>query len=441
MKKLVVIGVVGLAVLSGCSTYQKKPLPKTDNLVKSVSDLQLSQVKKRGVLAPVLSLKEVEFLTLINNPDLRILRKKQAVSGAQLYAAGLLPDPQISTNYDVAQSSSPGVVNAWGIGMAYDIVPLITRQARLDSASYAHDKFSQTVLWQEWQMVQKSKILYIQAILLSQKIALVKKSLALFQQRYQKSNLALKQGNTTLDVTSTDLTAVVDATSKLNQLMQSYHTVKYDLHTLLGLAPTAPLNLGKLPKYLPIFSSSEINKRLKSVAKIRPDLKALQLGYLSQEEKVRAAILAQFPSISIGFNHVSDTGALVTNGLGVTLNLPIFSGNKGNIAQQRATREVLRQQYQVQLGQTKQDVAKLLDRQQLIILQQKLLANYVPILEIISKKATRVYKQGAFDALTFLNIENTLIAKQLEQLSLTQNQWQTYIAIETLLPKNVLNIN
>lgn len=436
MKKIGLIVVIGATVLSGCSSYQAKPLPKTDGLVRSVSEIGPSNTFK----APVLSMKDVQFLTLINNPHLRDVRKSQAVAGAQLYAAGLLPDPQISTNYDVPQSTAPGLVNAWGIGAAYNILPLITRQARINSAQHQRDKIAQDILWQEWQTVQKSKTLYIQAALLSQQIELVEKSLLLFQQRYQKSNRALQQGNITLDVTSTDLTAVVDTASKLNQLLQSYHAVKYDLHKLLGLAPEAPLVLGTLPSKMPVFTTDDIKLRLKKVAEVRPDLKALKLGYFSQESKVRAAILAQFPSISIGFTHASDTGSTVTNGLGLSINLPIFSGNKGVIAQQRATRALLRQQYQTQLGQTRQDVAKLVDRQQLILKQQKILANYVPILQSISTKASSAYQRGEFDALTFLNFENTLISKKLEQLTLIQNQWQTHIAIETLLPFHLKHV-
>ncbi|WP_449424040.1 hypothetical protein [Rhodanobacter lindaniclasticus] len=49
----------------------------------------------------------------------------------------------------------------------------------------------------------------------------------------------------------------------------------------------------------------------------RPDLLALQAGYQSQQAKLRRAILAQFPALTIGFNTARDTSAVYTHGLSI----------------------------------------------------------------------------------------------------------------------------
>ena len=64
----------------------------------------------------------------------------------------------------------------------------------------------------------------------------------------------------------------------------------------------------------------------------RLDLLALKMGYQSQEERLRAAVLAQVPKINIGFAHASDTTHVITTGFAVTIDLPIFDRNQGHIA-------------------------------------------------------------------------------------------------------------
>ena len=46
----------------------------------------------------------------------------------------------------------------------------------------------------------------------------------------------------------------------------------------------------------------------------RPDLRALQFGYRSQEETLRKSVLSQFPSLTLGVGTANDT----TNTIPVT---------------------------------------------------------------------------------------------------------------------------
>ena len=56
---------------------------------------------------------------------------------------------------------------------------------------------------------------------------------------------------------------------------------------------------------------------------------------------MRAAVLAQFPRVNIGFSQLRDTTNVVTSGFGVTIDLPVFDRNQGHIAIERATRKQL----------------------------------------------------------------------------------------------------
>jgi outer membrane protein TolC len=433
------IVVVAVAQLVACAHYYPRPLQEA-TLAANVADLQIeapAQIKgwagrHKFDMADGLDLNEVATLAVINNPDLRAQRAQLSVSSAQVFAAGLLPDPQLSTVVDKPTGDTVGLVNAWSLGLGYDIIPLITRQARVDAANDTHRKVHLDLLWQEWQVIQKSRSLAVALTLEQQRLSLLRAILDLYLQRYRHSTAALEQGNSTLDVNGTDLTALIDTFSQINQLEQTHNQTRHDFNLLLGLQPSVNVDLAPLPAYRPL-STQALNAQLADLSQRRPDLLALQAGYASQEAQVRAAILAQFPSLGISVNGARDTGNVKTLGLSISLNLPLFSGNRGNIAIERATREQLQEEYNARLAQARADVYRLLELQAILARQQNHLQVYLPRLEKLVKRARQAYDRGDIEALTFLNMESTWVNKRLEQLSLLQSSWENRISLEALL--------
>jgi outer membrane protein TolC len=122
-----------------------------------------------------------------------------------------------------------------------------------------------------------------------------------------------------------------------------------------------------------------------------------------------------------------------TTGFNIGLNLPFFSGNRGAIAIERATRGQLRQEYQARIDQAAVEVDKLSRLQAIVAAQQEQLNNYLPTLEKLVERGRSAYRKGDIDALTFLNMESTWIGKRLEQINLDQTQRDNRIALQTLL--------
>src|SRR6185436_15653821 len=89
----------------------------------------------------------------------------------------------------------------------------------------------------------------------------------------------------------------------------------------------------------------------------RLDLLALKKGYDSQDAVLRAAILAQFPKATLGFNAARDTSDTRTIGLGATIDIPLFDRNQGVIATETATRQKLFDEYAVRVFEARSDVA------------------------------------------------------------------------------------
>lgn len=428
------------AVLGGCATYAPKPLDQHAHLLKRIPvtvdarAIALPQLQ-RHVFDPSngLDMTEVAMLAAVNNPMLKVQRRQAGVARAQLFAARLLPDPQLSAATDHPTSSGPGLTNAYNFGLNYDIGALITHSAGVDAAKAATRQVDLGVLWQEWQVVQQARVLYVQILTQQHKLDLLKQVQTLYAERYRHSAKALRQGNLTVDVTGTDLTALLDANSRVSQAERDLNRMRHDLNALLGLSPDAVVRLSPLHGEPRLPHAANTTAALSTLAKRRPDLLALQAGYASQEAKVRQAILAQFPSINVGLTRARDTSNIHTVGIGVTLNLPILNGNRGAVAIERATRSALRQQYRARLAETRGSIDKLVAQAQLIERQLDLIRAYLPTLEGMIKAVRSGYEARNVSALTYLNIQNTVVNKKIESLDLTQALWDTRIALDTLL--------
>ena len=420
-----------LFLMAGCANYSPKPLPEGFSLSPTIEPGRPAEPSQRHA-EKGLTLDQVASLAVRNNPDLKAKQQQLGVAEAQLYSAGLLPDPQISAGLDFPMGGDAGLANAYGLGLAYDIIPLINRGARVESARAANEQTILQLQWDAWQVSQQARTLAVRWVGEARQLRLLRRMRELYEKRYRRSSKALQQGDLTLGVTGTDLTALLDSLSQINQVEQTHNDTGHALHLLLGLSPEVPLPI-RVPAPPALMTLSGLHARLSDVSRRRPDLLALRAGYQSQEAKVRAAILSQFPSVSIGISRARDTSSVDTGGFTIGLNLPLFSGSRGAIAVERATREQLRAEYQARLDQTRVDIDKLYQLQSIVADQRARLDEYLPDLGRFVEQARGAYQRNDIDALTFLNMEMTWINKRLERIRLDQAQWETAVALQTLL--------
>lgn len=428
-----------LLTVSGCATYQPRPLPHRSDLARraplKLDTSALGQLPLRRHTfnaADGLDMTEVAMVAVVNNPQLKVAREKARVAHAQLFAAHLLPDPQLSLSWDHPTGNGPGLTGAYGIGLSYTLNRLFTHSADVGAARLHARQLNLQLLWKEWQVAQQARTLYVQTIYQTRRRALLRHAQHLYSERYARSAAALKAGNVTLGATGNDLTALLDVDSRLYQLEIRTARTRKALNALLGLAPTVHLHL-QPPGKLRFPSAQTVKEAERTVARRRPDLLALQAGYRSQEARVHAAVLAQFPALSIGLNRARDTSDVHTTGIGVTLSLPFLNGNRGQIAVQRANRAQLQRSYQARLDQVKADLALLSVRRTLTQHHRAQLATRLPELARMVKQAGYAYRARNLSALTYLNMQSTLLNKKIELADLNQALWSIRIAEDTLL--------
>ncbi|WP_230949360.1 TolC family protein [Burkholderia vietnamiensis] len=353
-------------LITGCTTYHEKPLSQVSTAL-SKNDLARFEIDSGNMPLPELAahrfdpsdgldIEDVAMLAVANNPDLKLARDDLGIAQAQAFAAGLLPDPQLSVSSDFPGAS--GLERAFNYGLSMDVMAIVSRGANKRSAIATARKTDLGLLWQEWQVVAQAKQLYTKARYQDAVLPLLEQARDLDLTRYVRIEHARHAGNMTDDAVSVALTTYGDARKQYDDMVRAREQTHHDLNLLLGLAPDVGLNLVGSSRPA-VLSRPALDAALAALPKRRPDLIALQAGYEAQEQKYRAAILNQFPSLTVGFDRARDTSGIYTTGFQIALSLPIFNRNRGNVAIEQATRQRLADEYQARLNAAYADIAHL----------------------------------------------------------------------------------
>ena len=429
--------------LTGCATYHPMPLDKAavdralmPPALETIA-LEASQIH-HPLLRPVnfdlrdgLSPDEAAILAVIANPQLRALRDQKGLTQAQLIQAGILPNPQFSYSLDLPMAgATQGTVKAYGLGLSWDIVSLLNRGAKMAAARNQAAAVDLDVAWQEWQVAQAARLHLYRLALLDRQLAVARDEEKGLEDNVATVKRALDQGYVTIINLSAAQALLQKVHLQVQNIEQHREQERLALNQALGLPPEQRLALPahlEPPSLQTLPSLEEISRDLETR---RLDLLALKMGYQSQEERLRAAILAQVPRINIGFAHASDTTHVITTGFAVTIDLPIFNRNQGNIAIEKATRQKLFDEYISRLFTARVDVARLLANMASLSRQIKTTEKAIPTLSHLVRTYYRALLEGNADVISYYNARNELIARQIELLTLKRNLADQHVALE-----------
>lgn len=434
------LGYAGLASLSACASYAPQPLPASVNMPASATavtvdpgQLPFSSLRSH-VFNPAdgLDSEEVAMLAVANNPQLRQARDTLGISRAQAFAAGLLPDPQLGVTGDHPGNGGAGNTNGFNVNLNYDVNALLLRSSRKLAAQREVERVNMALLWQEWQVVSQAKLLFTRLTAQDALIQQLQAAQQLLMQRYQAARHAIAAGNVTLDLASANLVALQNVERQINDQQRNNVQTRASLNGLLGLTATARIPLvGSV--HTAVLDATAVAAEAKQRLNQRPDLRALQAGYQSQEEKYRGAVLAQFPVLNVGLTRARDTAGLYTMGFGLSLSLPIFNRNRGNIAIAQASRQKLRDEYQDRLNSAHSEVALALENIPLLQTQLQRTQQGVAALQQLAQRADTAYQAGNLVATDYVRLRSGLLSKQIEAINLDEALVEQRIALETLL--------
>ncbi|HEY4918656.1 MAG TPA: TolC family protein [Xanthobacteraceae bacterium] len=425
--------------LAACAVYAPEPLADRPDLRQSVAQLAVAADRlplrevgsHRFDLRRPLDIDDVAMIAIAHNPDLKAARRRIGVAEAQVFAAGILPNPQLSLDYAFL-TGGPGTTDAVMAGLAQDVVPLLTLSSRREAARASAASVELTVAWLEWQTVSRARTLFVDAVSLARQRRLVDETYRLLDARYERAAAAMRRGDQTLPTVTSDLVAMNAAETQLNEIDQLILKNRHDLNALLGLVPDAPLRLDENIA-LPAIDLTRLAPALMDLASRRPDLLALRIGYEAQEQQVRQAIIEQFPKLSIGSNFARDTTDVRSQSIALTVSIPVFDRNQGNIAIQDASREQLHEEYQARLDAAFGEAKRLVTELRLLESQYGASIASVQRLREAVGEAEPAFRAGNLDERSFVDLQTSLLAKELATAKLEQGILQQRILLQTLV--------
>jgi outer membrane protein TolC len=418
---------VAALLLSGCETYKTLPLDTKPRLAADIHALRNADATD---LDKPLTVADIAVLAVQNNPDLVSARADRGIAEAQMLQAGLLPNPQISGSYGFLRAG-PATVDQWTAGLAEDIRALVTFSATRKAAALSARQAEADLLWQEWQVIGKARMLTVDAVKQRELLASVRDARRLLADRYDRDKRAVDEGNQTLAAVAPDLAALGDIDKQLADAEVKAQAGARDLDLLLGLDPSVTLNIDPAIAIPPVDPAA-VEALANELPSRRPDLVALKLGYASQDEKYYAAILGQFPALVLGGSGGHDTSAVYSVGPTVTMDLPIFNRNQGNIAIEKATREKLHGEYANRLSIDVAEIHGMLADQLLLQRQLADTRDASAQADRAAKAAESAYAATLIDGRSYVDLVSAALTRRQELTAIEQTLLEQQIALATL---------
>ncbi len=434
----------GIGCLSACTAYQALPLDSKDvdralhPLEGEALSIAVSDIK-HPLLRPVrmdasdgLSPDEAAVAAVVLNPALRAARDRAGEAQAQLLIAGILPNPQLSANVDfLAGGTTAGAQTGIGYGVGWDLRALVMRGREIQAAQAETEAVALDIAWLEWQTALAAESALYDLAALGEQVAKAEEiSTRLAGHADLVKNAAADHEITMLDSAAIEASAN-DAKATLLGLRQEQEQSRIALNRAIGYPSSARLRLQagvSLPSKVSTPSESALLSGLESR---RLDLLALRRGYDSQDAKLRAAILGQFPNINVGINRVIDTSNVGQLGPAITIELPIFNRNQGQIALETATRQRLRDEYAARVFEARADIAAALASIRGLNARISQATEALPTLQRLVDVSQNAVTAGNAEISGLYTAQNDLTRKSVEILQLRQQLAQARVALET----------
>ena len=340
--------------LAGCASYVPRPLSPQSTAAafeaRSLSDPGLTQyvqahLPRTEPAAPsrAWDLDRLTLAALYYHPDLDVARAQEHVAAAGVQVSRQQPNPSLGFtpeyNFDAVSGISP-----WILGWVLNF-PIETARRRDYRETLAADQLDAErfhvaeVAWRVRSQV-RSRMLAYDAALREQTI--LKQTLGLRENLWHAMQRRLTAGEAALSDVTTAQAALDDARLRLNNARGRAAAARVALAAAVGV-PVAALdsvNISFAALNQPLSAAHIPAPAVRRAALTnRADLLVALARYAASQSALQLEIARQVPDLQIGPGYKWDQGANKWS-LGISLTLPLFNQNQGQIAQAGAQREL-----------------------------------------------------------------------------------------------------
>ncbi len=370
-------------------------------------------------------------IALFSNPALRSIRDRRGLASAQLIQAGILPNPVVSYERDyVTGGNTLGTKTGYTLSAGWEFSALIPFLPKQTAARKNFRSVDLDVAWQEWEIAVNARTAVYRVLALNGQVARAREATDGLQQSTDAMRKAIDAHEKTVLELAAVESASQDSRATMLALDQEFNKQRLGLNKILGVEPETKVVLRAglvLPTRLVPPAEHELFDNLESQ---RLDLLGLRQGFESQDATVRAAILAQFPKMSVAIVPATDTGNVHTTGFNVTVDVPIFDRNQGVIATERATRRKLLDEYNQRAFEARSDIATAVADIRSLDRQIAAAEEALPLLGKLVESAQIAIEQHNADVLSYYTARSNLLQKRIQLIKLQEQLLEAHTALE-----------
>lgn len=427
-----IIALILLAALgfTGCTAYKPRALEPDRQWARleriSLDDLVVDRDQPSGESAvPAfdysdgLSPDEAAALAIMLNPDLLAFREERRIAKGQLIAAGLLPNPDIDLQWLVPVA---GGLSAVEIETAFDLTAaLLLRKPRIEQAKIRLEELNWEALDREWRLANETRRAFTGVTYWDRALDLNRQERAIADRTLAIIRAQQAAGATTeLEVLLAE-SEVAEIQRRARRLTGERRGALQQLNRLLGVPPNhatrlqtsdKPLAYAKLTGEL-----SELAQRIRS----RPDLKQAEQAYLGAEKQLHIATLGQWPHVGLGPSYERGEGES-SLGAGLSVELPIFDRNQGEIAVSTAERRQKRHEYIALLHEARSELYDAWERLETLDGELSFYFSDIgPRLDRSLKLTEDAFEAGDLDLLQVLLLQSRVLTSKREILEMLRD--------------------
>jgi outer membrane protein TolC len=374
-----------------------------------------------------LSPDEAAILAIDQNPRLRALRAGRGLGQAELLTAGVLPNPRLDWSIDSPVAGEEATVLGYGAGLAWNVTPLFSRRARVSAAEESLAAIDLDIAWQEWQVAQAARLHAVRAIFLDRRAAVARELEETWRQRLKSLRQARAGGAVTeLEVTNAERSLAEARVSRL-ELEQQVVAERAALNQAIGVDPTRELALDV--HFAPPTTAPLEDAFLDQLPRRRLDLIALQHAQRSHDEALRAAVIAQFPPIDVGFHLKREVDNNTAAGVVLSFGIPFFDRNQGAVARERARRTQVEAEYDARLLEARVDVLRTIREIRLVREQLEAAREASRAAARLAEQAGTAAVSGALSPVLAADILERSYVSRLRELEIEQTLAELFIAL------------
>lgn len=342
-----------IGALAACAT-QSSPSQGLPNANLHTPSLFIAAQEQPFDITKPLTPEVLAAIAVFTNPDLKALRAREEVAFAQVFAAGLFPDPSFSFGVEAPLNGS-GLVSALTAGLGFDFATLVNRPANLRGARASLKSVRFDIAWAEWLTGEQARLLSLRIAHLHTIKTMTAQLRTYAEEDLERALRASSRGDLPAAAVETRRIAATDAVDNDRSAQLQLKSDQLELNRLLGIDPNELLVLAP-----PVISTKHLlpNEALYSIAvEKRADLRGLREAYEGSQIALDLAHRAAYPLPVLGLTFARDTSNFRTFGPNVSFILPIWNRGRGELALAETTQRQLQIEYQARLETVRADIA------------------------------------------------------------------------------------